>query len=182
MEAAYELFAAKGVARVGVDAILARADCAKASLYSHFKSKVDLAIAVLDRRETLWTRGWLEASIRSGERGPKERLLGIFDTFETWFRTRSFEGCPFVNVLLESERGSPLHRAAAAHLATIRGMIVELAEQAGLRQPEKFAHAMHMLMKGSIIAAAEGNRNAARDAKRAARLIIDHWERAAERH
>ena len=32
-----------------------------------------------------------------------------------------------------------------------------------------------MLMKGSIIAACEGNRNAARDAKRAARLVLDGW-------
>jgi hypothetical protein len=34
-----------------------------------------------------------------------------------------------------------------------------------------------MLMKGSIISAGEGNRNAAREAKRAARLVLDGWER-----
>ena len=30
-----------------------------------------------------------------------------------------------------------------------------------------------MLMKGSIVSAGEGNKNAAREAKRAARLILD---------
>jgi hypothetical protein len=33
------------------------------------------------------------------------------------------------------------------------------------------------MMMGSIIAAAEGNKNAARDAKRAGRLVLDGWAR-----
>jgi hypothetical protein len=32
-----------------------------------------------------------------------------------------------------------------------------------------------MLMKGSIVSACEGNRNAAREAKRAARLVLEGW-------
>jgi hypothetical protein len=35
-----------------------------------------------------------------------------------------------------------------------------------------------MLMSGSIVSACEGNRNGARDAKRAARLIIAGWARS----
>jgi hypothetical protein len=35
-----------------------------------------------------------------------------------------------------------------------------------------------MLMKGSIVSAGEGNKNAARDAKRAAQLILDGWSRS----
>jgi hypothetical protein len=38
----------------------------------------------------------------------------------------------------------------------------------------------HMLMKGSIISAGEGNRNAARDAKCAARLVLAGWKRTRE--
>jgi hypothetical protein len=52
-----------------------------------------------------------------------------------------------------------------------------LAEEANLSEPEKFAQAWHMLMKGSIISAGEGNRNAAREAKYAAQLIIEGWKR-----
>ena len=62
--AAYELFAAKGVGQVGIETILAKSGCAKASLYSNFDSKVDLAIAFLDRREAVWMRGWLETEIK----------------------------------------------------------------------------------------------------------------------
>jgi AcrR family transcriptional regulator len=177
LEAAYDLFAAHGVKKVGVNAILARSGCAKASLYGNFDSKVDLAIAFLDRREAVWTRGWLEAEIKRRTPAPEKRLLVIFDVFDGWFHKRDFEGCSFINVLLESSAKSPVHRAAAVHLSRIRAVVRGLAEDANLRDPDKFAQAWHMLMKGSIVSACEGNRNAAREARQAAQLIIGGWPR-----
>jgi AcrR family transcriptional regulator len=175
--AAYDLFASNGISKVGIDTILARSGCAKASLYGNFGSKADLAIAFLDRREAVWTRGWLEAEIRRRASTPDGRLLAIFDVFDGWFRKRTFEGCSFINVLVESNIESPVRRAAAIHLAKIRAIIHGLAKEARLSDPEKFAQAWHMLMKGSIVSAAEGNKNAARDAKRAARLVLEGWAR-----
>ena len=113
LDAAYNLFAKNGVSQVGIDAILAESGCAKASLYSNFDSKVDLAIAFLDRREAVWTRGWLETEIKRRCSKPEERLLAIFDVFDSWFRKQDFEGCSFINVLLESNIESPVRRAAA---------------------------------------------------------------------
>ena len=177
LDAAYDLFAANGVSQVGIDTILAKSGCAKASLYSNFGSKVDLAIAFLDKREALWTRAWLETEVKRRASDPRRRLLAIFDLFDGWFRRKDFEGCSFINVLLESKTNRPVHHAAAIHLSKIRAIVRSLAEEANLREPERFAQAWHMLMKGSIIAACEGNRNAARDAKRAARLVLDGWKR-----
>jgi AcrR family transcriptional regulator len=179
LAAAYDLFSTKGIGPVGIDTILAQADCAKASLYNNFDSKVDLAVAFLDRRETVWTRGWLEAEITRRATAPQDRLLAIFDVFDGWFRKRSFEGCSFINVLLESEADSPVRRAAAIHLSKIRAIVRDLAREAALSDPEQFAQAWHMLMKGSIVSAGEGNRNAARHAKRAAELVLKNWPRAA---
>jgi AcrR family transcriptional regulator len=180
VDAAYDLFARDGVNQVGIDKILAKSGCAKASLYGNFKTKVELAIAFLDRREAVWTRGWLEAEIKRRSARPEERLLAIFDVFDGWFRTKKFEGCSFINVLLESKVDSPVRQAAAIHLAKIRAMVCSLAEEANLREPKKFAQAWHMLMKGSIVSAGEGNRDAAREAKCAARLVLDGWKRARE--
>ena len=103
LDAAYDLFATNGISQVGIDTILAKSGCAKASLYSNFQSKVDLAVAFLDRREAVWTRGWLEAEIKRRASDPERRLLAIFDVFDGWFRKRTFEGCSFINVLLEFE-------------------------------------------------------------------------------
>ena len=178
IDAAYELFSTNGVNQVGVDTVLAKSGCAKASLYSNFNSKVDLAIAFLDRREAIWTRGWLETEIKRRATSPTARLLAIFDVFDGWFRKKSFEGCSFINVLLESKADSPVRHAAAVHLAKIRAIVRGLAEDANLREPEKFAQVWHMLMKGSIVSAGEGNRNAAREAKCAARLVLNGWKRS----
>ena len=35
-------------------------------------------------------------------RNPQARLLAIFDGFHEWFLADGFEGCSFINVLLES--------------------------------------------------------------------------------
>ena len=177
LDAAYDLFTHHGVRKIGVDTILDKSGCAKASLYRSFDSKVELAVAVLDKREHIWTRSWLESEIKRRHTDPCERLLAIFDVFDDWFRKRDFEGCSFINVLLESEKGSPLRKAAALHLRKIRAIILELAVEANLEDPDQFAHAWHMLMKGSIVAAGEGHRNAARDGKRAALLILEGWPR-----
>ena len=177
LEAAYDLFAANGVNRVGIDTILVQSGCAKASLYNNFGSKADLAIAFLDKREAIWTRNWLEAEVNRRASDPKARLLAIFDVFDRWFGKSTFEGCSFINVLLESAVDSPVRHAAAGHLSKIRAIIRALAEEADLREPDKFAQVWHILMKGSIISACEGNRNAAREAKCAARLVVDGWKR-----
>jgi AcrR family transcriptional regulator len=177
IDAAYDLFSRDGIKHVGIDTILAKSGCAKASLYSNFNTKVELAIAFLDRREAVWTRGWLESEIKRRATSPEARLLAIFDVFDGWFHKKSFEGCSFINVLLESKVDSPVRHAAAIHLAKIRGIVRDLAEESNLQGPEKFAQAWHMLMKGSIVSAGEGNRNAAREAKSAARLVLDGWKR-----
>jgi AcrR family transcriptional regulator len=172
INAAYDLFSKHGVSQVGIDTILAKSGCAKASLYANFTTKVELAIAFLERREALWTRGWLESQIKRRAETAEDRLLAIFDVFDGWFHKKSFEGCSFIKVLLESKLDSPVRIAAAIHLAKIRAIVRTLAEEAKLREPEKFAQAWHMLMKGSIVSAGEGNRNAARDAKCAAHLVL----------
>ena len=177
IDAAYRLFSKEGVNQIGIDTILAESGCAKASLYSNFKTKVELAIAFLDRREVLWTRDWLEAQIKRRATTPEGQLLAIFDVFDGWFHKKSFEGCSFINVLLESKVDSPVRKAASHHLAKIRAIVQRLADEASLREPQKFAQAWHMLMKGSIISAGEGNRDAAREAKCAAQLVLKGWKR-----
>ena len=67
--------------------------------------------------------------------------------------------------------GNHVPPAIGRHPAIIHG----LAQEADLQDPGKFAQIWHMLMKGSIVSAREGNRNAAREAKQAARIVIRNW-------
>lgn len=175
LEAAYHLFAHQGTRAVGVDAIIEKSGVAKMTLYRHFKSKQDLVLAFLERREALWTGDWLIREVSSRAADPKDRLLAIFDAYHDWFQIEDFEGCAFVNVLLEYPADNPLHVAAAGHLVAVRAFIGDLATQAGIPDVPAFCAIWHMLMKGCTIAAAEGNREAAMQARRAAQLILDHW-------
>lgn len=177
MEAAYTLFSVHGVFQVGIDTILEKSGCAKASLYNNFDSKEALAIQFLEEREARWTHGWLADEVRRRARTPRSRLLAIFDVFDGWFQRKDFEGCAFINVLLESPPGSATRRASAGHLANIRSIIREWAREEGLADPERFSQVWHMLMKGSIVTAGEGNREAARQAREAGRILLDNWKR-----
>jgi AcrR family transcriptional regulator len=176
LNSAYELFSRRGVRAVGVDEVIERARVAKATLYRHFPSKDELVLAFLERREQLWTKEWVEAEARSRGATPEEQLLAIFDAFDEWFHSSGFEGCSFINVLLETANlEHPVGRASAVHLENIRTVLRTLAEEAGLREPEEFARSFHILMKGSIVAAGEGDVGAAQRAKAMARLLIDQY-------
>jgi AcrR family transcriptional regulator len=171
--AAYELFSCDGIRAVGIDAIIARAGVARMTLYRHFASKDDLVLAFLQRREELWTRGWLQAEVERRATEPGQKLLAIFDVFDEWFRRDDFEGCSFINVLLETaDPISPLHRASASHLARIRSFVERLAAGAGVEDAGGFAGKWHIIMKGSIVAAAEGDREAARRAREVGALLL----------
>jgi AcrR family transcriptional regulator len=176
LESAYELFSRRGIRAVGVDEVIARAGVAKATLYRHFPGKDDLVLAFLERREEVWTRAWVEGEARRLGKTPEDRLLAIFDLFDEWFHREDFEGCSFINVLLEtSDRTSRVGEASVVHLATIRSIVRALAEEAGLRDSEAFSHSWHILMKGSIVAAAEGDVEAAQRAKAMARLLLAEY-------
>jgi hypothetical protein len=54
-------------------------------------------------------------------------------------------------VLLESKVDSPVQQAAAVHLCRIRAIVRALAEDANLREPEKFAQVWHMLMNSRLL-------------------------------
>src|SRR5262245_66204553 len=106
------------------------------TLYRHFESKEKLVLAFLERREALWTRQWLEAEIMTRGKSPTARLLAIFDVFDGWFQEPDFEGCSFINVLLEASPNGPIHQAAAAHLAKIRASLLYQALYTWVAQPE----------------------------------------------
>lgn len=175
LESSYRLFTHRGIRDVGVDEVIETAGVAKATLYRHFPSKNDLVLAFLERREQLWTRELVEAGAESLGGTPEERLLAIFDVFDEWFRREDFEACSFINVMLEMGTDHPVGEASVRHLENVRSIVRRLAEEAGLRDPISFAHSWHILMKGAIVAAAEGDLEAAQRARSMARQLIEQY-------
>lgn len=176
LETAYDLFSSRGIRAVGTEELIQGAGVSRATFYRHFASKQDLVLAFLQRREHRWTREFVEAEARRRGSTPRERLLAIFDVFDEWFHRDDFEGCSFINVLLETaDLDDPVGRASANHLEYIRSVVRTLAEEAGIPEAAEFAHSWHILMKGSIVAAGEGDLDAAKRARAIGELVLEHY-------
>ena len=121
LAARHDLFSRRGIRGVGIDAVIAQSGVARMTLYRHFSSKEQLALAYLERREQEWTRNWLQAEVERRADDGAGRLLAIFDVFDAWFRQDDFEGCAFIHVLLETaDARDAVHVASTASLARIR--------------------------------------------------------------
>jgi AcrR family transcriptional regulator len=171
---AYELFSRRGIRDVGTNELISRSGVAKATFYRHFPSKDALVLAFLALRDQVWTVDLIVAEARQRGNTPEERLLAIFDVFGDWFHRDDFEACTFINVLLEMGPEHPLGKASIGYLSRIRGHIEALAEEAGLERTEEFARSWHILMKGSIISATEGDFLASKRAQQMAGWLIEH--------
>jgi AcrR family transcriptional regulator len=171
---AYELFSHRGVRDVGINELIERSGVAKSTFYRHFPSKDALVLAFLALRDQVWTVDLIVSEARRRGTTPEGRLLAIFDVFGDWFQRDDFEACTFINVLLEMGPGHPLGEASIGYLARIRGHIQALAAEAGLERPDEFARSWHILMKGSIISATEGDFLASKRAQQMAGWLIAH--------
>ena len=96
---------------MGVDRVVAEAGVAKATLYRHFRSKDELVVAFLRRRDGRW-RDWLRSAVERLAPRPADRPLAVFDALGEWFASDDFRGCAFINAA--AEIADPDHPARAA--------------------------------------------------------------------
>lgn len=173
LAAAYELFSRRGIRAVGTDEVIERAGVARATLYRHFATKNDLALAVLQRREKVWTHGVIEERSRQLADTPDGQLLAIFDVMHDWFHLRDgYEGCSFLNVLLELGVDHPVGQACVGHIDHVRDIVRRRAVAAGLIDVEEFASSWHILMKGAMVLAAVGDLDSAQRARKMGSALI----------
>ena len=80
-----------------------------------------------------------------------------------------------------------MHEATVRHLSLIRDYLRGLAAEAGIADADAVARQWHILMKGSIVAAGEGDRDAAARARELGELLLARHgvavaEQRGERH
>ena len=175
IDTALALFNRGGYHATGIDRILAESGCAKMTLYKHFKSKDDLILAALRRRDELWL-GWFEEAVTRRAATARERLPAIFDALEEWFEGPDFSGCMFVKAAGEyCDRDDPIHAAAAEHQQRLFDYLRDLAAAAGVPRPAKLARELMLLAVGAIvITQVNGAVDAVAQAREAAQVLIAH--------
>jgi len=150
LEAATELFYAEGVQSVGIDRVIERTGVAKASLYSTYGSKEELVRAYLEHRHEV-ILGRLHAAIDAAGDDPVDRILAVFDSQAELYRGPTFRGCAFAMASAEAPVGGGIDLAAESYRADIRGLFAELAEQAGVRDPQALASQLQMIYDGASL-------------------------------
>lgn len=173
LTAATELFYREGIRAVGVDTIVERAGIAKMTLYNHFSSKDELAVAYLQGRDE-GVRRFIEGRVVELAAEPRERLLAIFDAFAEQVERDDFRGCHLINALAElADRDHPARRVALERNQRWRAYLLELAQAAGLREAEELADQLFLLLEGAFVAAVmERSSQPMRRARRAAGLLL----------
>ncbi len=99
VETASRLFYKKGYNLTGINEIIAEAGIAKATLYSHFRSKDDICIAYLQHKDIVFVEA-LKEFCTSKEKGDQQ-ILGLFEFLLEFYEDVDFTGCWCIRTVSE---------------------------------------------------------------------------------
>lgn len=174
LETADRLFYAGGVRSVGIDTIIAEAGVAKMTLYTHFPSKDDLIVAVLQYREEKVLEFFRTAMERHGKR-TKDTLRGFFAALKEWFESPGFRGCAFQNAAVEL--ADPAHAGTLFvrdHKRRFTEILRGFVEESVGRSAPKLVPMIALLVEGAIVTAViYGTPDAAEVARDAALKLVE---------
>ena len=153
VDAAMRIFYRNGFHNTGLDQIQKESGISKMTLYNHFKSKDELIVAALRRRDEMF-RNNLMKFVETQSKDSTERILAVFDALDAWFNEDTFNGCMFINASAEyCDPDCPARRVAAEHKLEIIRYIQDLCIAAKLDNPEELAQQLYVLIEGSIVVA-----------------------------
>jgi AcrR family transcriptional regulator len=135
---------------VGIDAVVARAGVAKASLYSNFAGKDDLIRAVLEEADER-DLGRYRAILEAAGPDPRARIDALFEALHALSRQRSFRGCAFVNAgLALPDRDHPAHAVIRRHKSRVRDLLDEQLEDLSLDDRAAVADTLALLVDAAL--------------------------------
>lgn len=174
LETASKLFYEKGIPYVGINEVISESGIAKRTLYRWFSSKDILIEEVTKYRAQQWIR-WFEKAVTERGNTPKERLLATFDVMREWYASPGFRGCPFINAVLEiADASHKAHHVSIDLRESIRKIVMRLAAEAGVENPDAFSKQYLLLIGGaSLMATIEQSPDGATFAQNALSVLID---------
>lgn len=179
LEAAIGLCCRKGIASTSVDEIIEESGVARMTLYNRYGSKDALINAALAHEASVW-RAWFFARVAETPGSPCERLIGVFDILDQWFRREDYFGCALMNAAMECRNRDPkLAEIIRTHKSHVLEQLRALVSVAGVEDIELVTQQFDLLMDGAIVKAAIKKSPApASEAKRIAQALLLHAGRA----
>lgn len=175
IKTAHDLFNEFGYHGTGIDLIIQQTRISKKTLYTYFRSKEELIIAVLEYSDQKFDEEFIPKVEKRGQT-PEERLLAIFDVAKEWFMQSNFFGCMFINAIGEYAEEESIRSVCKKYKSKIRDYMALLCQQAGLNDPEELANELALLLEGAIVTAQVNKNVTVSDTakKIAAQLISDN--------
>jgi AcrR family transcriptional regulator len=150
VSAASRLFYAEGIRAVSVDAVAAKANVTKKTLYYHFRSKDELIAAYLEAQDqptlALYTR-WFEETQGTA----RDKVRGLFARFARAADTAKWKGCGFLRTTAElaSSPGHPAIKAGAAHKKRFEAWLSGALAGEGIADATAIARRVVVLLDGA---------------------------------
>jgi AcrR family transcriptional regulator len=152
LRAASELFYRDGIWASGVDALIERANVAKATFYRHFPSKDDLILAWLRGPDARWM-DWVIPETQRRAKEPLQQLVVFWDVLGDWLEEHEFIGCPFLNALVEiRDPNTPARREVESVVQEVEDSFRRTAELAKLPNAAEFGRRMRYIAMGLFMA------------------------------
>lgn len=173
MQAASELFYARGIHAVGVDAIVSEAGTNKMSFYRSFASKDELVAEYLRTEEREGWHCW-DATVAEHAGNPRAQLEALFDVLVSNTYPKGARGCPLANAAVEiTEPDHPGRPVIEHYKAEMRRRFRQLAHEMGSREADSLGDALLLLWEGSYLTRLTlGEHGPVQDAGKAARALI----------
>ena len=153
LQAAESLFYQEGITRVTVDAIAAKAESTKMTLYRHFASKEALVLAWITLLVEDYNRVWEALAERYGQQ-PDAQIMGFARYLKDNLAGTLQRGCPFTNTLAETTGQFPeIRELIFAHKKKQFNRLVSLCGAAGITDPHTLAKEITLILEGLQVVA-----------------------------
>lgn len=172
LDTAELLFYERGYQAVGMDEIRTTSGLPLKRIYSLFKGKDALALAMLDRRDERWHTS-LSTHVDL-ETDPTKRVIAVFGWLSVWLSEDGHRGCAWVNAFGElGGTSATFVNAAREHKAKFRNYLEHLVQGTGASRT--IADAIFLLAEGCMVTAGiDGNTKAVAQAQQTAILLLDN--------
>jgi len=156
IDAAADLFYARGIGAVGVDLVSKAARVSKRTLYIEFGSKDQLVAQSLADKGAGIVSIYLPAE--GSDAPPRQAILAVFARLSEWTGAESYRGCPFINTATElADADHPARRVARDYKLRLRDYFEHQATLGEAGDPRRLARQLLAFFDGAIVAAVMDN-------------------------
>lgn len=153
LDTASKLFYQNGYNLVGINEIIEEANIAKATLYSHFKSKEDLCIAYLNEKDSDLIDS-LNDFLSKKKKG-NTRLLGILEFLKKFYQSEDFRGCWCIRTNAEMSNNARINVVIKSNKDKLMDLILAEVkfnrDDLSKKTTNELAKTIYLLYEGAVM-------------------------------